>query len=262
MGAFGITGWQPDHFREGSLRANPTSAFEDAWKAFPALLAHIGYDGSPSWPVFYMPEGDKDLFALAVSEIQAAMPAWHAAQARKKEDNRRHWEAVFAEKARRNAEKARAEAERPARVRSELTALVETRIWLLQAADQELAVKLAAAGDRMNVATAEALVKRAAATLARTAERTSAPIEADAMLQAEDAGVRDAVRDACRWLSALDGDRAQESNGEGWGKVTSVSGHYLAEQAALTPAQAAYGLRILHRHRNQLPPVLRGRLGI
>lgn len=63
-------------------------------------------------------------------------------------------------------------------------------------------------------------------------------------------------------MSTLDADRAHDANGEGWGRVTTVSGHYLAEQSRLKPAQAAYGLRILHTHRGQLPPVLRGRNGL
>lgn len=62
----------------------------------------------------------------------------------------------------REAEKAKALADRPARVRAELVALVEGRLWLLQPADQRLAIELAAAGDRMNIDAADRLVKRAA----------------------------------------------------------------------------------------------------
>lgn len=132
----------------------------------------------------------------------------------------------------------------------------------MQPVDQKLAIELHAAGDRMRIDVADKLLQRAAKTLARAAERTVKPENAAALAKAADPELRKAIREACRWMSTLDEDRAHEANGEGWGKVTTISGHYLAEQSSLTPEQAAYGLRILHTHRGQLPPVLRGRLGL
>lgn len=158
----------------------------------------------------------------------------------------------------REAEKAKALADRPARVRAELVALVEGRLWLLQPADQRLAIELAAADDRMNVDAADRIVKRPAKTLVRAAERTARPEKPEAVARCADETLREAVREGRRWMSTLDEDRAHEANGEGWGKVTTISVHYFAEQSTLTPEQAAYGLRILHTHRGQLPPQLRG----
>jgi len=267
MGCFGLTEWTRSRFND-AVEAKATRAFEEAWGAYKGLLASVGFEGRWHGLAVYHP-GDDDLAALACAEIEAAMPAWRAAQARKKAEDKIYYDKMFAEmrererlKVLREAEKAKALAERPARVRAELTALVEGRLWLLQPADQRLAIELAAAGDRMNVDAADRLVKQAAKTLARAAERTAKPEKPEAVARCADVKLREAVREGCRWMSTLDADRAHDANGEGWGKVTTISGHYLAEQSSLSPEQAAYGLRILHTHRGQLPPQLRGRLGL
>jgi|UPI00082BB160 hypothetical protein len=265
MAVFGMDGWAPDHMKPGVLRAGGTREFYDAWKAFPELLAAVGFDGSYAWPVFYK-SCDDELAALAVSEIRAAMPAWRAKRDRERAEKRAYWDRVFEEKRQRDAaraaEKAKAANERPARVKAELRALVEKRIWLLQPEDQARAIALAAHGEGMDLDDAERIVKKAAATLARAADRTSRPAKPQAMARAADPQIRDAVHEACRWLSVIDADRAQHQNSEGWGRSTTISGHYLAEQSSLTVEQAAYGLSILHTHRGQLPPELRRRLGL
>ncbi len=265
MGAFGMTGWEPDHVKPGVLRASGTPAFRDAWTAFPDLLSAVGFDGSYAWPVFYKPVDD-DLASLAVAEVTAAMPTWLAKRDRERAEKRQHWDRVYEEKRARDAaraiEKAKAEAERPGRVRGEIASLVRDRLWLLQPSDQALAINLAGLGDDMNLSVAEQLVRRASATLARAAERTSRPSKPQTLVRAADATLRETVREACRWLSTLDGDRAQHANSEGWGRSTTISGHYLAEQPTLIVEQAAYGLSILHTHRSQLPLDLRGRLGL
>lgn len=111
------------------VETKATHAWEEAWRAFKPLLAMVGFEGRYLGLAVYHP-GDDDLAALAVSEIEAAMPEWRAAQARKRAADKLYYERMFAEmrerdrlRALRDAEKAKALAERPARVRGELAAL-------------------------------------------------------------------------------------------------------------------------------------------
>lgn len=268
MTCFGLKNWTSSEHNSRFLRTQTTAAFDEAWEAFGALLDAVGFRGRQT-PIFYDLDADQDLAALACAEIADAMPAWREEKARKRAAERAYWDRVRAEqverdrlRALREAEKAKAWAERPARVRAELKALVEGRLWLLQPADQARAIQLAAAGERMSIDAAEGIVRKATRTLARAAERTAKPERPEAVERCADPSLREAVREACRWMSTLDDDRASDANGEGWGKTTTLSGHYLAEQSSLTPEQAAYGLRILHTHRGQLPPAMRGRLGL
>ncbi|NEU14897.1 hypothetical protein G3T14_22865 [Methylobacterium sp. BTF04] len=83
---------------------------------------------------------------------------------------------------------------------------------------------------------------------------------ADAMERAYDADVREALHAACRHLSALDEDRCQEANGQGWGAASSAAGHRLASLESLTVLQAAHAWSIVHPHRKQLTDDLRKRL--
>lgn len=167
MRPFGLSGWTKSRFNN-AVEAKATKAFEEAWGAFKPLLAMAGFEGRWHGLAVYHP-GDDDLAALAAAEVEAAMPAWRAEQVRRKAETAAFWERVAIEQkardaaqAQREAEKAKALAERPVLVRGELTALVEGRLWLLQPADQRLAIELAAAGDRMNIDAADRLVKRAA----------------------------------------------------------------------------------------------------
>lgn len=73
-------------------------------------------------------------------------------------------------------------------------------------------------------------------------------------------GVPAAAREACRYLTALDADRAQEPNRRGWGSSTTFAGHLLAGMEAFGLRETVYALELVHKHRRQLPPGLRATL--
>ncbi|BAR47336.1 hypothetical protein [Methylobacterium aquaticum] len=91
-------------------------------------------------------------------------------------------------------------------------------------------------------------------------ERLATPAGEADLARAQDPDVRRDVHAACRILTELDQDRARDANGSGWGQDTSLVGHRLAEEQALTVLQAAHALKVVHKHRRQLPLALRERL--
>jgi len=66
---------------------------------------------------------------------------------------------------------------------------------------------------------------------------------------------RIAVHDALRMLAGMC-DGAQAVDGMGFSKIDTHIGHSLAEQFALTPAQAALGKRLVTKYKRQLPESL------
>ncbi|MBK3398114.1 hypothetical protein [Methylobacterium ajmalii] len=107
---------------------------------------------------------------------------------------------------------------------------------------------------------ARSLLSDAEHVVRRVEERLATEAGAEDLARARDPAVRRDVLEACRCLSSLDEDRATDANGAGWSQATSLCGHRLAEEQALTALQAAHGLRLVHRHRRQLPLALRERL--
>ncbi len=107
---------------------------------------------------------------------------------------------------------------------------------------------------------AKNLLSDAAYVVRRVEERLATEAGAEDIARAQDPAVRRDVLEACKWLSDLDEDRARDANGAGWSQATSLCGHRLAEEQTLTVLQAAHGLRLVHRHRRQLPLALKERL--
>ena len=64
-----------------------------------------------------------------------------------------------------------------------------------------------------------------------------------------------------RILAGLDGDHAQEANGQGFNKGDSHAGHALAQREALSPRQAAAARKMLRKYVRQVGADLVGRLG-
>lgn len=264
MGVFGIERWEDRGWigtRRGPRRllaARATPRFEAAWRHSRALLDAVGFDGS-NWgsvKIWLAPDHDEDLAALACQEAEDYVPVGERKTCER--NARREAEA----QAKRHREAAQREAEReavrqrPARVRAALVDLVENRPWLLQPPQLARAEELLAEDPFAHVLAAEDLLKLAARTERRARDRASVPIEPVAGDRVE------AIHDALRLMSSCDGDRARQANGVGWGKATSTTGHWLSSLEALTPEQAAHGLRLLRVHRDQLPRDIRIRIGL
>ncbi|WP_279357299.1 hypothetical protein [Methylobacterium indicum] len=107
---------------------------------------------------------------------------------------------------------------------------------------------------------AKDLLSDASYVVRKVEERLATEAGAEDLARAQDPAVRRDVLEACRLLTGLDEDRARDANGAGWSQATSLCGHRLAEEQALTVLQAAHGLRLVHRHRRQLPLALKERL--
>ena len=90
--------------------------------------------------------------------------------------------------------------------------------------------------------------------------RLATPAGIEAMERAYDRDVREDLLEACRELTAMDGDRCREANGMGWGAVSSAAGHCLAGRDSLSVLEAAHALTLVFPHRRQLSPPLRERL--
>ncbi|BCM83808.1 hypothetical protein [Methylobacterium indicum] len=104
------------------------------------------------------------------------------------------------------------------------------------------------------------LLSDAQTVVRRVEERLATPAGEADLARAQDPAVRRDVHAACRYLTELDQDRARDANGVGWGQDTSLVGHRLAEEQELTVLQAAHALKVVHKHRRQLPVALKERL--
>lgn len=107
---------------------------------------------------------------------------------------------------------------------------------------------------------AKALLQDARCVVAAVDRRLAEPAGQEDLAAAQDADTREDLLAACRFLSALDGDRCRDRNGGGWGASTTGSGHRLASLDELSVLQAAHARQLVYPHRAQLPPALRDRL--
>lgn len=104
-----------------------------------------------------------------------------------------------------------------------------------------------------SVTAIKTLVGRVDDHLALTAARIRGGQPDDAALaKAQDPAVRDADLRACQSIATYDGDGAQEENGVGWSQAMTHAGHWLAARSSLSLEEAAYELRLLLIHRQQL----------
>lgn len=141
-----------------------------------------------------------------------------------------------------------------------LKALLKAHLWAFRRPDDAYRF---AHEDRLTAGQhqfARDLLSDAEHVVRRVEERLATEAGAEDLARAQDPNVAADVLTACRYLSGLDEDRARDANGAGWSQATSLCGHRLAEEQALTVLQAAHGLRLVHRHRGQLMPALRQRL--
>lgn len=65
------------------------------------------------------------------------------------------------------------------------------------------------------------------------------------------------IHSGIRLLAGMDTDRASEINNIGFNKIDGRIGHSLADQAELTPRQAALGLKVIRKYHRQLPEDIR-----
>lgn len=105
---------------------------------------------------------------------------------------------------------------------------------------------------------ARALLQDARCVVAAVDRRLADPAGQEAVAQAE--GRETDLLEACRFLSALDEDRARDANGIGWDAVSSPAGHRLAGREFLSPVEAGHAWALVYRHRRQLPAELQARL--
>lgn len=262
MGVFGVTGWQDEGWVNTArgarrlLKAPQTETSRDAYSACHELLDAVGIDGRDHRVLRYWMtrDHDHDLAALACAEAEAYLPRWRA----EREARFAHWKALADAKVAAEAAAREHERLRPERAQAALREIMSTRPWLLQPAQQAEAEEILAMVPPPDPWWAEKLLRLARATLKRVEARLAEPIEGDG--SGED--FRAAVLEGCRHISASDHDRAAIANGEGWSKSATTTGHYLASLGSLTTGQARHGARLLRRHRGQLPPELRTRLGV
>ena len=152
-------------------------------------------------------------------------------------------------------------AEAIAAVQAGLSDMVRTDPWAL-GSRLDLAEGFAGAASltRKQHDWARDILDGARSAVAAADARLATPAGIEAMERAYDEGVRIALLAACRELSALDGDRCREANDQGWSAVSSAPGHRLASRESLTVLEAAHAWVLVHPHRRQLSPDLRGRL--
>ncbi len=230
-------------------------AYSDAYR--PANFRSRMVDAGYSWtdrggegsliPCFWglsQPSSIEDIRA-DVEALVAAVAELRARQARSREEREAEAKARLAEEA--------------APIRAELSRLVTQAAWQFGRHVEE-AEGLAGreVWVRGSLERAARLLANAAACRRRAEERLNRPAAPDLYARAEDEGVRGAARDACRYLSERDEDRASVRNGIGWSQATSWVGHVLSEREILSRGEAAHALGVLWGHRAQLPASLRG----
>ena len=165
----------------------------------------------------------------------------------------------------RRAERRAFDAGRDGEIRDALATALTSSWWAMPAKDAGIARDLLRlwTPDRSTMLAALAIIERSRAVVKATAVKLRA--EGSALADADlcaDPNVQVHVHSACRYLSAYDGDHATEANGEGWSRSTSRPGHWLSDQEVLDARCAAIGLRLVRKHRRQLPQDLRAALGL
>lgn len=262
MQVFGVSEWKS----EGQLRtrhglrdlftAQSNERFESAWSGAHEALYEIGFDGSyGGWIKWWRKPVKLDVAHIeqvcreaevAGIAYAAEMVEWRASEVRAREA------AIQAEADAREAAKVAALA-RPGILLGQIRELVRDWLWLFTPEHAECAVKLAQVDPLVNMWLAEDLIGRARKTLKRIHKRLSEPTDEQLLALCQSPAVRQAVHAACKMLSRCDEDRAAQSNGIGWSKATTTTGHYLSRLPTMSPAQAAHGTRLLTVHRKQLP---------
>lgn len=89
--------------------------------------------------------------------------------------------------------------------------------------------------------------KNAAATRETSVEKLTEEAQTLTLEQIE------TIHATLRILASFDGDMANDLNGIGFNKIDTAIGHSLANQATLTPKQAALGYKLTRKYRRQLP---------
>lgn len=239
------------------VAAESTPAFEQAWRVIGMEIRHLGFsvtEGRPgdgwtgSRPSFWLSKSGWSVPAWA--RYQALLPAaiarvaaYERMQARIKAD----WA----------ADRAAKEAFIP-NARAAARESLDARPWAWTKAENTAEAEALLAREDLDVAGARRLNKltgNADGNVER-ARATAATASAAELSRAGDPIVREAAREAVALLTGRDIDRATTTNGEGWGRSTSILGHVLAGLGELDEAQASHALRILRTHRRQLPAEL------
>ena len=202
---------------------------------------------------------DHDAAAAACALAVSLVPAWRAREAGYDATQDERDAAEEAERAR-AAEEARTYI--PRMVAAARESLDTLRWAWARQADVDDAEMLLARADRLQQYEAwglEDLVKRATANANRAREAMRTPWDEELAL-ARQPGVAAAAHEACRLLTERDRDWARQRNGRGWGKAATIRGHVLAYEEALDEATTSHALRLLRRHRRQLPADLDARV--
>lgn len=238
--------------------------YQAAFEVNPRLGGY-GYDyqaGLEIRPLFWeAPDYDRRGAELAVAAASAGLPEYRGREERL-EAARIEREAAAAAEAARREEEARTYV--PRAVEAARESLLTMRwAWARQAdvAEAERLVALSEAGPlhRLQADWLVVAVGRARDNVGRARAAMAVPYEPEMALAALP-DVRAAAHEGCRLLTSLDADWARELNREGWGRVTTVRGHVLAYADTLDETLASHALRVLRRHRRQLPADLDARL--
>ncbi|KQO49747.1 hypothetical protein ASF08_22905 [Methylobacterium sp. Leaf85] len=231
-----------------------TPAFEQAWKVIGMEIRHLGFsltEGRPGngWtgarPTFWLSKSGWSVPAWA--RYQALLPAAIKRVAEYEEMQERIKASWAADRA--------AKAAFVPNARAAARESLDARPWAWTKAETVTEAEALLAREDLDVAGAR-ILNRLTANADKNVERaraTASTASAAELARAGDACVREAAREAVALLTAMDIDRATTTNGEGWGRSTSILGHVLADAGELDEAQASHAIRILRTHRKQLP---------
>jgi hypothetical protein len=114
--------------------------------------------------------------------------------------------------------------------------------------------------DPADVARAERIIQSTDRTVQNAREALDLPPPADDRAFCEKEEIRLLVTQALRGITDHDADWATYDNDIGWSKATTVIGHVLSLEDALSIEHAAHALKILRVHHKQVDPTLRGAL--
>ncbi|WP_244033204.1 hypothetical protein [Methylobacterium sp. E-016] len=227
----------------------PPQAYSDAYKASRGSLVNAGYSWTglghqfshlvACWWDTGLPY-DADALKAEVDRVVTEAAAW------RDEQGRREAEGIAAEVAE--------VATTAALIRRHLEDMLRDRPWAF-GRHLAFARDLVAKEDwtRHGVRAADRYLSNARGNVERANERLGRVPPANWFARADDAQVRVAALEACRFLSARDEDWAAVRNSSGWSQATTWRGHVVSERESLDQGEAAHALGILHGHRKQIP---------